>query len=410
MGRVAEGGRRNYETLRLGIQNFFRRLSITIGPAPYRQFLPVRLKIHMPFKKVHMPFKRITARPGYLAHSMNDTPKTRQEIARPRSGAKSAMSKPRTSRPAAHPPAGPAPRQPAYSQHARSYEQRTGAFQRHRDTLVEALPVSRGQVVLDVGCGTGLCYGLLQEKVGPQGRVVGIEESPEMAAIARERIAAEGWPNVTVVQSPAEDAKIPVTADAALFCAVHDILQSPGALLNIMSNLRPGAWVAAGGGKWAPWAMMALNLQVRTLHAPYVRSFTGFGRPWNHLEELIEDIHVREVALGSGYIVTGQAPRSRRRPSGKPGPSGLRDNGAVLAENPVLADSGTTVLTSSSTSALPDTARPAAPHRTGYPRKDRSGAPHPDSRPRSPQSPAPHTPRMPRQHRAQILMFPYSRW
>jgi SAM-dependent methyltransferase len=218
------------------------------------------------------------------------------------------MSEPRTSRSAAHRPAGPAPRQPAYSEHARSYERRTGAFQRHRDTIVGALPVSRGQVVLDVGCGTGLCYGPLQEKVGPQGRVVGIEESPEMAAVARERIAAEGWPNVTIVQSPAEDAKIPVTADAALFCAVHDILQSPDALQNIMSNLRPGAWVAAGGGKWAPWAMMALNLQVRTLHAPYVRSFSGFGRPWNHLEELIEDMHVREVAFGSGYIVTGQAP------------------------------------------------------------------------------------------------------
>ena len=31
-----------------------------------------------------------------------------------------------------------------------------------------------------------------------------------------------------------------------------------------------------------------------------------------------------------------------------------------------------------------------------------------DSRPRSPKSPAPHTSRMPRQHRAQILVFPYS--
>ena len=255
---------------------------------------------------------------------MNDTPKTRQEVARPRGGAKSPMSKPRTSRTAAPPPAGPAARQPAYSEHARSYEQRTGAFQRYRSTIVEALPVSQGQVVLDVGCGTGLCCGLLREKVGPQGSVVGIEESPEMAAIARERIAAEGWPNVTVVQSPAEDAKIPVTADAALFCAVHDILQSPDALQNIMSKLRPGACVAAGGGKWAPWAMMALNLQVRMLHAPYVRSFSGFGRPWNHLEELIEDIHIREVALGSGYIVTGQAP----------GPGA-----AVLAENQGRADS-----------------------------------------------------------------------
>jgi hypothetical protein len=38
--------------LRLGIQNLSRRLSIIIGPAPHGQFLPVRLKIHMPFKKV----------------------------------------------------------------------------------------------------------------------------------------------------------------------------------------------------------------------------------------------------------------------------------------------------------------------------------------------------------------------
>ena len=65
---MAESSRRNYEILRLGIQNLFRRLSVIIGPAPHGQFLPVRLKIHMPFKKVHMPFKRIPARPGYLEH------------------------------------------------------------------------------------------------------------------------------------------------------------------------------------------------------------------------------------------------------------------------------------------------------------------------------------------------------
>ena len=83
-----------------------------------------------------------------------------------------------------------------------------------------------------------------------------------MPSVARERIAREGWGNVTVVQSPAGDARIPVTADAALFCAVHDIMQSPGALRNVMNHLRPGAQVAASGGKWAaPW-MMAVNLLV----------------------------------------------------------------------------------------------------------------------------------------------------
>jgi trans-aconitate methyltransferase len=203
-------------------------------------------------------------------------------------------------------------RKPAYSEHARSYNRRTGAFQRYRRAIVDALPVRRGQVVIDVGCGTGLCCGLLREKVGSEGGVVGIEESPEMAAVAREHIAEEGWGNVTVVQSPAEEAEIKVAADAALFCAVHDILQSPGALRNVVSSLRPGAWVAAGGGKWAAPAMVAVNMQARMLHAPYVGSFEGFDRPWHHLERLVEDVDVREIAFGSGYIMTGKAPARAR--------------------------------------------------------------------------------------------------
>ena len=129
-----------------------------------------------------------------------------------------------------------------------------------------------------------------------------------MAAVAREHIEQEGLPNVTVVQSRAEDAQIAVTADAALFCAVHDILQSPDALRNVLSKLRPGhGWPLAAPSGPHRW-MVAVNLPVTMLHAPYVRSFKGFGRPWNHLEQLLEDVRVREVALGTGYIVTGQTP------------------------------------------------------------------------------------------------------
>jgi ubiquinone/menaquinone biosynthesis C-methylase UbiE len=198
--------------------------------------------------------------------------------------------------------------QPAYYEHARSYERDTGAFQPYRRAVVEALPVQPGQVVLDVGCGTGLCCGLLREKVGPGGTVIGIEESPEMAAVAREHIAREGWRNVTVVESSAEDARLETTADAALFCAVHDILQCPAALRNVMASLRPGASVAAGGGKWAAPMMVAVNSMVRMLHAPYVRSFTGFDRPWRYLEHLVEDVQVRETAFGGGYVMTGRTP------------------------------------------------------------------------------------------------------
>jgi ubiquinone/menaquinone biosynthesis C-methylase UbiE len=199
--------------------------------------------------------------------------------------------------------------QAAYHERAASYERDTAAFQPYRQAVVAALPLRRGQLVVDVGCGTGLCCGLLREKVGPEGEVVGIEESPEMVAVARERIAREGWDNVTVIQAPAEYAEIERTPDAALFCAVHDILQSSQALKNIVTALRPGARVAAGGGKWAAPFMVALNSMVSMLHAPYVRDFSGFDRPWQHLEQLVEDVRVRELAFGSGYVMTGRTSR-----------------------------------------------------------------------------------------------------
>lgn len=129
-----------------------------------------------------------------------------------------------------------------------------------------------------------------------------------MAAVAREHIAREGWDNVTVVQAPAEAAQVERTADAALFCAVHDILQSTEALANIVATLRPGGWVAAGGGKWAAPVMVVLNSMVSLLHAPYVRDFTGFDRPWQHLERLVEDVEIREMGFGSGYVMTGRTP------------------------------------------------------------------------------------------------------
>jgi ubiquinone/menaquinone biosynthesis C-methylase UbiE len=50
----------------------------------------------------------------------------------------------------------------AYQEQAPSYSRNTGAFQPYREAIVDTLPLSAGDVVLDVGCGTGLCCGLLR--------------------------------------------------------------------------------------------------------------------------------------------------------------------------------------------------------------------------------------------------------
>ncbi len=51
MGRVAEGSRRNYETLRLGIQDLFPPPQHHNRPAPHGQFVSVGGRVHMPFKR-----------------------------------------------------------------------------------------------------------------------------------------------------------------------------------------------------------------------------------------------------------------------------------------------------------------------------------------------------------------------
>jgi ubiquinone/menaquinone biosynthesis C-methylase UbiE len=198
--------------------------------------------------------------------------------------------------------------QAAYDRDACSYDSRTAPYQKYRRETVGRLPVQRGDVVLDVGCGTGLCFSMLRDKVGSSGQVVGIDGSPQMIDLAAERASDHDWDNVTLVPTPVQDAEIPVTADAALFCATHDILQSRAALDNVFGHLRPGAWVAASGGKWAPTWKVALNLYVQAVHEPFVRSFAGFDRPWSLLQDFVEDLSVAEVAFGGGYLAVGRVP------------------------------------------------------------------------------------------------------
>lgn len=193
----------------------------------------------------------------------------------------------------------------AYARDAAEYDTRTAAFARYRQMIVDELPLSRGDTVIDAGCGTGLCFELLQERIGPEGVLVGVDAAPDMLQLAAERVAEGGWSNVVLNCAPLEDAELP-QADHALFCAVHDILQSTPALDNVLGHLRSGATVAAGGGKWGPVWAIGLNASVLAMHAPYVRDFAGFDRPWEPLADRVTDFTVQEVAMGVGFVASGR--------------------------------------------------------------------------------------------------------
>lgn len=66
---------------------------------------------------------------------------------------------------------------------------------------IDVLAPTTGQQVLDIGCGTGLNFPLLQERVGSSGTIVGIDRSAEMLHQARRRAQAHGWQNVILLQA-----------------------------------------------------------------------------------------------------------------------------------------------------------------------------------------------------------------
>src|ERR1700704_1808049 len=65
---------------------------------------------------------------------------------------------------------------------------------------VRALGLRPGDTVLDMACGTGLNFPLLQKAVGPGGRIVGVDLTDAMLARAQDRIEANGWAKANLVQ------------------------------------------------------------------------------------------------------------------------------------------------------------------------------------------------------------------
>src|SRR3954468_2661847 len=60
---------------------------------------------------------------------------------------------------------------------------------------VRALGLRTGDSMIEIACGTGLNFDLLEKVVGPDGRIVGVDLTDAMLAQAEDRIQANGWRN-----------------------------------------------------------------------------------------------------------------------------------------------------------------------------------------------------------------------
>ena len=81
---------------------------------------------------------------------------------------------------------------------------------------VQALGLRAGDSVVEIACGTGLNYPLIEQAIGPSGRIVGVDLTDAMLAQAQDRIERNGWRNISLVHADAADFNFPTEVDAIL--------------------------------------------------------------------------------------------------------------------------------------------------------------------------------------------------
>ena len=192
-----------------------------------------------------------------------------------------------------------------YHRRANRYDLELLPFEPFRAAAIAQLDLHRGDTVLDVGCGTGLSFASLEQRIGPRGHIVGVDPSPDMLARAGSRITEQHWDNIELVRAGAADAPLPERADAALFHFTHDVLRDPASLDNVLGHLKPGGHVVATGLQWAaPW-MVPANTFVLGAALYSVSSLEGLSCPWDGLATRLCDMQVQTALLGSVYIASG---------------------------------------------------------------------------------------------------------
>jgi ubiquinone/menaquinone biosynthesis C-methylase UbiE len=110
------------------------------------------------------------------------------------------------------------------------------------DVILDRAGISEGQAVLDVGCGTGRITLPAAWRVGPSGRVVGLDVQPEMLRRTEAKVRVTGLENVETVLAGIGDGSLPdATFDRAILVTVlGEIMDQAAGLGEIHGALKTG--------------------------------------------------------------------------------------------------------------------------------------------------------------------------
>ena len=196
-----------------------------------------------------------------------------------------------------------------YARLAPRYEDTTTRIREVHLRALDLLVLRPGEIVFDVACGAGAILCDLSWRVGPRGRVFGVEQSPEMTARAIE--ASGDCDNAYVLCEPLETFRLPPwaarrsSATRTTCCRAHRRWRTCS-----RSFVPAPAWSVAGRCLLPAWGT-PVNARVLWGGRHYRTTWRGLRAPWVPLLEWFSDLSlVERYHWGKGYLAVGTV-RSR---------------------------------------------------------------------------------------------------
>ena len=152
------------------------------------------------------------------------------------------------------------------------------SFQKYKNVILDALHPTPGAVIADLGCGLGFDVSRLGDRIGPTGRVLGVDFSAELLKSARE--CYKGSAAVDFIQSDIQ--KLPFDDEYLDACKVDRTLQhveNPSAVLKEMfRTVRPGGIIVCAEPDWGTFT---IDHEDRAMVNQIAQSWgESFRNPW----------------------------------------------------------------------------------------------------------------------------------
>ena len=182
----------------------------------------------------------------------------------------------------------------------------------YRRMAVKTLKLKTGDTVLELACGTGINFPLLQRYIGPTGNIIGVDLTDAMLEQAKKRVAKQGWENVTLIQHDASTYQIPSNVNAVFSSYALSIFpDKKRVLMNIANSL-------ASSGRltlielqipkfWPSWIASAAVVLMK----PFAVTEEWVARrPWETIRSTIseefDNVEISEHFFGLTYIISGE--------------------------------------------------------------------------------------------------------